>query len=251
MPATLSPRRKLIQVRLCSIMTAILFRQPQNPGLALLVERARTLMPSITDANQRLQLGGYLVNHYLWMGDLIKGAELIEILEPLRRLPAIAPLTRARWCCRTAHYHLLRGEHQAQLVDATTGLAIAAESGFHGFDFELLAFEAYAGVCAGDLSRAEAFLREMRQAMVSPTPLALGHYQFLSALVALRYGDYAQALEHARSAGGDAGGRTAQRASQPFQRQRHFVLRKWLAFRLLLARRRHLQQRRQAGHEEQ
>lgn len=193
------PPSQAIEVRLCSIMTALLFRQPQNPGLALLVERARTLMPSITDANQRLQLGGYLVNHYLWMGDLITGAELIDLLEPLRRLPAIAPLTRAQWCCLRAHYHLLTGDHHAQLEDATTGLAIAAESGLHAFDYQLLAYGAYAGLHAGDLPRAEAFLLEMRQAMVSPSPIALGHYQFLSALVALQRGDYAQALEHARS----------------------------------------------------
>lgn len=193
------PPSREIEVRICSIVNALLFRQPQNPGLALWVERARTLMTSISDQNQRLQLGGYLVNHYSWMGDLIKAAEVIELLEPLARLPAIAPFTRVHWCYISAHYHWPKGEHQAVLEEVATGLAIAAESGVHAFDYMLLAHGVYASQVAGDLTRAEAFRREMRQAMASPTPLALAHYQFLSALVALQRTDYAQALEHARS----------------------------------------------------
>jgi LuxR family transcriptional regulator, maltose regulon positive regulatory protein len=178
------PPSQAIEVRLCSTMTAL--NEIAHPEVMV------HEIPPQLEALVRVRDGGQLGSGRVQprgrapdsaVGETGARAELIELLEPLRRLPAIAPLTRAQWCRLRAHYHLLRGEHQAQLEDATTGLAIAAESGVHVLDYLLLAHGAYAGLHAGDLPRAEASLREMRQAMVSPSPIALGHYQFLSALV--------------------------------------------------------------------
>lgn len=185
----------------CGMFTALMYRQPDHPRLAVWEERARNIAMSGSDIHLRVMIGNHLLLYYIWWtGDLAKATLLANTLRAAMGTAGVAALTRIAWYAIEAAYCWMTARNDRCVKAVNDGIILAQKTGIRMWDFMLCAQGVYGTLTQGDLTSAEGFLGRMMAAMNPARRLDVCHYHFLSAWHALYRHDLAAAVEHAKMA---------------------------------------------------
>lgn len=183
----------------CNMFAALSHSLPNHPDMGLWAERARALMQVSPDNNLRIMTGSMMLNYYSWIGDYAKMTLLVEELRQAVKAPEVTMFAQVYACMAEAIYCWTGGSFDACMEVVERGFAIAETSGIHIMDGFLIAQAVYASCLRGDHETALEYLRKVENTLNRANNLALSHYHFLSAFLALAKGDSRLAIEHGKS----------------------------------------------------
>lgn len=187
-----------VEMRALTIIGPLTDHYPEYPPLPSLVERGLMLFLESGELSTRLVLGAYLIEHYLFKGQLEKGELVIQFLAPLLSeadVPITSGLQARFWM---ALFHAVRGYFVIARQTAEEALKIAEETGVHLMDMLLRHVLAYVGVFRGDSGAALGDrVDRMFDSMPGWTHMIGASYHHACAMEALLNGDVARAMTHA------------------------------------------------------
>jgi len=183
-----------------SMLAALVQRLPSRPDLPMWLERAKALMHGLPDVNQRILIGSYLANHYMWVGDMKATAWVIQTLEPMYTDKDVAPMSGISWHVVSALYYWgIAGKPGNALDLVNQAWNISEASGARAMDFHITMHGVFASLVMNDVQHALIHLTRMQGMLNRPNPnLAL--YYYCSSLVATHENDLTLALSHAYQA---------------------------------------------------
>ncbi|MDE2628115.1 MAG: hypothetical protein KGL99_13265 [Burkholderiales bacterium] len=150
-----------------SMFTALSFRQPHAPGLAIWRQRLDAMADAVPDPTFRLLSRMHLTVDPIWQGRMQDaGVELERLRRETTRLPP-GPLVELVRHFADATFALYAGEVQHCFEAIENALALADESGIHMWDKILLGQGAALALSYGELDRARRYV-ERRSAIVTP-----------------------------------------------------------------------------------
>ncbi|MEK6677785.1 MAG: hypothetical protein AABY39_00050, partial [Nitrospirota bacterium] len=183
------------------VFTALAYRQPQHPDLPVWAERLQRLIEINPDASSSMIMGNQLLLYYSWWnGDLVKGTNLVNILEPLSRLPDLAPISRITWQAIKAVYSWMAADDRGCIQAVEEGLRIAETTGVHILDFMLLAQGAWGVLTSGEPEKASLMFKQMLLIMDNSRLLDVCQYRYQAFIEAMHRNDIRQMEEHAEAA---------------------------------------------------
>ncbi len=183
------------------VFTALMYRQPQHPALPIWTERLHRLIEVSPDASSSMIMGNHLLLYYTWWsGDLAKGTNLVNMLEPLSRIPDLAPLSRIAWHAIKAAHCWMTADNTGCIQAVEEGLKIAEATGVHVWDFMLLAQGVWGVLTSGEIDRAPSMFKRMLLVMDNSRLLDVCHYRYQAFTEAMRRNDVSQMKEHAEAA---------------------------------------------------
>lgn len=183
------------------MFAALLYSQPDHPGLDAWAEQVRAIALAAPDPGTRLEVGAHLlIFQTWWRGDLASAAHLADALGPLERDAAAAPHARVIWCAMLAGYQWMVADTDRALATVERGLALGDEHGVAIFDVLLHAQGAFASLAAGRIDTARRHLAGMASRLGSQRRLDALLYHYLAAWEAMASGDVNRAAGHGQAA---------------------------------------------------
>ena len=178
---------------------ALMYRRPEHPDMQLWEDRVWKILLTSDDVQLRTTIGSHLILYYAWwVGDLAKAELLVRTLRPAVNSGDVAPLPFIIWRAIEAAYYWMSASVAESLQAVEDGLAAAALSGIHVWDFMLCAQGVHAALTAGNHAAAREYLTNMAKATTPDHLMNIGYYHFLAAWECLCLGEPAAALEHAQ-----------------------------------------------------
>lgn len=179
------------------IFSAMMFRQPDNPGLPAWEERVRALVDAAPDNAARISITRNLILYYIWTGKADKAGDLVKRLRPASNEALRDPLAQLMWLRSAALYRALdcSGREVFDLIEY--GLALADKTGIHLLDNLFFGVGIYCSIAVSDLAKAEEFLERMRQGLDSEKCVGISYYNHHAAIIAWHKGRLNEAIEHA------------------------------------------------------
>jgi LuxR family maltose regulon positive regulatory protein len=189
-----------IEVTVTSSMAcALMWREPEHPGIRKWMDRALALSQNITDINLRAQSCFHVANYYLWTGDLIKSAMMAEEIKIITQSAQATPFTiiTLKWI-EAAIHNSSSVELSSRLV--AQGLEMSRQSGVRVWDHMLYAQGVNSALNKGDTVTADVFLKQMESILDERRRHSFCHYHYLAAWQHLFLGEIPRALIHAEKA---------------------------------------------------
>lgn len=183
------------------VFTALMYRQPQHPDLPIWTERLHRLIEVSPDASSSMIMGNHLLLYYTWWsGDLAKGTNLVNMLEPLSHIPDLAPLTRIAWHAIKSAHCWITADNAGCIQAVEEGLKIAEATGVHVWDFILLAQGVWGVLTSREIDKVPSMFKQMLSVMDKRRLLDVCHYRYQAYTEAMQCNDVRQMLEHAEAA---------------------------------------------------
>lgn len=179
-----------VEVQVLALLQPMAGHCPEHVLSRHIVARALTLSPQLKDPEQRRGIGGIAVAFLIWQGHESAARALIDELESGRcdYLPiSLATLSFDMW---RGILFWTRSEHERAFDTLIAARKRASQAGLEIFDCLLCSHLTLAALSAGDMSRADNFLRQMLQA-IRPFQTHMRH--FARAIQAMQWGLAGQA----------------------------------------------------------
>jgi DNA-binding SARP family transcriptional activator len=183
-----------------SILGALMFHLPQHPDIDTWAERIFTLVKESSDPATRIISGHTLVLYYLWWsGNHTRLGLLMDLLRPPSQGDTLLPLPRVIWVTLEGLQHWVAGRGFEGQKSFHQGLAIAAESGVHVYDFMLYFLGIISYLDEGDFRNGGHYIKELFSMLDRSQHLNVAHCQYVAAWQAVLEGDVDRAREHVTS----------------------------------------------------
>ncbi len=137
---------------------ALAVRQPRHPQFSSWAARAEALIGHCPDSSFAMFAGFYLHTFAIWIGDYPRAESILSRMTGKEQAPAPLAVITARMA---GTWVWLTGDCDASCRTVDSGLALAAETGVHTWDYLLLVQGVAASLSDGDLERAGEFLKRM------------------------------------------------------------------------------------------
>lgn len=183
--------------------TALWFHQPDHPDLPIWERRVVNLMRQLKitlNSHHRVLVGINLFYQHLWRGDFRQSKVLIDTLSPKQLFNDTNAVSQLAWYAIFCLYQWLNAEQESCINTVEEGLKIAEASGVHFWSNVLIAQGAHASLNIGDISKAEHYLKCMRDAEDENKQLEMGIIYDFSAQLACYKGQYTDAVKAAETA---------------------------------------------------
>jgi LuxR family transcriptional regulator, maltose regulon positive regulatory protein len=184
----------------CSLLLALLLRNPRPPLLQGSVERLCQLVTMNPDPDQMLTAGDVLLRYFDHGGDPHRAQWVIELVNPIVENQAVMPLSRLYWWGRVADFY----GHQARFTDALDALTqadrIAKDFVGHPAELVLRNFHVFFCILRGDIAGATEHYARVSQAAPSVTGVGRAMTSLIHFLVAAFTDTVEHALSHNRDA---------------------------------------------------
>lgn len=185
-----------IEIRVASaIFIALVYRQPQHSDIAAWAERMEKFLLKVPDINNKIVIGSYLNNYYLWIGDYSKMSALNSLLRPLIRSSTVAPLTFNAWHVMDALYNCQMALTEEAFTAVEAGIERANNTGVHILDFWLFSQGASAALTSSNLSKATKYLERMADSLDHSHRFEVCYYYYLKSFEAYLQENLLSALE--------------------------------------------------------
>ena len=183
-----------------SMLSAILFRQPQHPDFETWAARGQLLLQKNIDMNVKIFILTALIFYRLYSGELKKASVLIGSFRDLTRAPTINPLALITLRFMEANYCWVIADFEGCTKAVTDGLKVSAATGVHGRDFFLFLQGAEGALSSGDMEAAREMLRRMDLCIDKGRVWERALYHAFSLWDALSRGSLSQVSFHAEVA---------------------------------------------------
>lgn len=183
----------------CGMLSALMWRNPLHPAMQLWRSRAEEMLDREADPFCRLMIASHLVTYYIWWrGDRRVAPGLLAAAGPLlRKIPGAPPLTQLLWQVMNGIFATGMNAPETCIQACEEGLGIAARTGIHHLDPQLL-FQGVNGFLIGDnLEGAQRYLNLIPRHISPHAHLNRALYHYLSVWLAICRGDLVTAREHA------------------------------------------------------
>lgn len=165
--------------------------------LPLYAKRAARLLARESDADRWSKQVVVLIPFYLWTGDRAETRDLIDSLALRAHALKEKPLAQLSWYTWKCLYDAGRSAPESSLAATTEGLELAARSGIHVWDTQLLGYGIWGQLCAGNVATARRLLDQLRP-LVGPGKVSNAFFNHFASLVFLHEGNIGEAAAHAR-----------------------------------------------------
>ena len=189
-----------VEERVVSAGITVLFREPANPLLPGLAERAERLLGGAGPPHRQLGVPHFLLQYLTFHGAYAQATQALREMELALPHWAGSPLVLIGLRCFDATLQFLLCEHGLADAAVRAALAVAEEYGIHAFDSLVIGQGVYAALGAGDSRRAREGLQHLEAALVPGRRLDLGFASHLRAGAALLEGELDAARIDAESA---------------------------------------------------
>lgn len=161
-----------------AMVTALIYRQPQNPRTSAWVERLAAIVAQTPDANARVLLGAHLFVYRLaWLGDLASAESTLRLIRPPRGT-RLAPLAEILLQVCVANWCWMTNEPEAAIEAVDAGQRLADEHGIVVWTFRLTCTGADVHFSRGDVRRAAPYVDRLEHTLV-PTQTAYLAYSLI------------------------------------------------------------------------
>ena len=182
---------------LCSMVSALLFRQPQRADIDTWMEWAERAAQKTADISLKVQIGHTVAFYHFWRGQFAQGKLAIETMGKTAEMPRSSPLSVLTCKLVEAFHDLWVVSPDRCLQTVSEALRIGRDTGVHIHDYWFFAQGVYSALSKGDLGIAEDFLGQMRSALQQTGILNVSHYHHLAGWHALLLEDIPLAASHA------------------------------------------------------
>jgi len=190
------PSEELEFLFVFTLFYALLFRQPQNPQIGALAERAYSLAENSSHPQRKIHLLLNLLYYRLIRGDWEQAALAMNALKRISQPEATTVLSRVRSTMVECIYYWYGGEYSKAIKITSDALEIAKTAGIRKLDPSLFFHGTMAALAFNDQEMANRFMESMESSMSLVKWGDVCLYNFLRAQQALLKGDYAQALAY-------------------------------------------------------
>ncbi len=150
-----------VEARLTASVTfAIIARQPEHPKFDEWVERALVLVERSPDLFVKTRTLQALASHYIFAGDLLKAALVIDSFQEVAQSPHLPPLLVILLKNLEAMYFWMSGSFEDCRRTAAQGIKLASSTGVHLWDTYLLGHAAAGALSTGDMTEARELLQK-------------------------------------------------------------------------------------------
>ncbi len=179
------------------IYSALLFHDPQDPGLPVWAEKVKSALTKIPDLFARIRYGSMLFLYYSWNGDFFNAGMLADMFHALVRSGDTPLPTRLLGYVMECTYLWNRGDTDACLREMEEALAIAHADTIHIVDRFLLGAGLHASLINGDVKTAANIIKRMEDTVNPFYRFALSNYHFLLGWYRILAGDPSGAHQYA------------------------------------------------------
>lgn len=145
-----------------SMVSALVWRQPDHPELSSWVHRAFSSSRNMSDASVRLLACRRVLHHHIWFGDLNGSRIVLEDMERICSSGEVPPAPLIATKMIQAHYWALLGNDGTQALElASDGIRMGEETGIHIVDLFLFTQGGVAALAGRDHALAEDFIRKL------------------------------------------------------------------------------------------
>ncbi|RMG05431.1 MAG: hypothetical protein D6726_01345 [Nitrospirae bacterium] len=191
--ATPFPSEQIKTEVACAMFTALVVRNPGHSDIGHWEYLTETLGLGNTDINTRIRAAFILTLYRLWMGDSLRSAVVMDTLHSLVKLKTASPHFQLLALTTEAMYYWLTSSPELAMEMVQEGLSLVEETGVKtGLDM-LLEHGAAAALSAGNIKKADEFLRKIRENLHASRQIDVGFYRYLIFWKALLEGDLATA----------------------------------------------------------
>lgn len=182
-----------------AMMNAILSRVPYHRRAKEWAGRARDLISSNIDTNDKITLASPLHLYYTYTGDFMNASLIVKTLRPEIRTRKLTRLSKIKWALIEAvNFHMIEPSSEKCLCAVKRGMTMAEQEGIHVLDIPLLQTGAYGAIAAGDGDKVSSLLQKMFPLIRASSYFDLGNYHCIISCHSLSTGDFKSALEHAK-----------------------------------------------------
>ena len=185
-----------------SAMVAMLYRQPRHPLLPNLAREVHDalLSEAISDPDQKMTTGTFLLNYYNWCGDVARAGQIAAEMTPLAQRSEISPVRRAWWWLRLAYHEFLLARHDHALAALDRARSEAEAYGLVAVRNVAALYEMFVRLSRGEISACEGLSADLERQIVPSRRLDVAIAQYQKSWLAFMRNDDASALRHARIA---------------------------------------------------
>lgn len=197
-PAFPSPHAEL---RVYSaLLVAMSYRQPGNPLLPRLAERATGLLESDADVNRKVTAATFILGYCYIAADHGLAQRVLALIRPLAVDRELTPLNQIWWRARVGYYDWHLANYDGALRSLHEALDIADRyklGGLRSVEPVLHFFRALVAFSRNDATSADACIRALARAANPTRRFDLWYLDLAHAVSALRQGDMTASLERA------------------------------------------------------
>lgn len=185
------------RVTLCMFM-ALSFRAPEHPGINLWAGKTYAMLEKVTDPNIQAQISLYLVDYFIWIGELEKADVIVERLSKASLSSSCSPMSMIAVKLTEALNSWYHANLESCLKAVSDGLKIAETKGINVFNYFLYGHGAVISLTCGDLKAAEEYLKKAVSVIDDNKRFCASYYHHIAACHRLLTKDLSGALEHER-----------------------------------------------------
>jgi DNA-binding SARP family transcriptional activator len=183
-----------------ALLVAMSYRQPGNPLLPRLVERAADLLESDAGVNRKVTAGTFILGYCYFASDHGLAQRTLAVLRPLAVDRELTPLNQLWWRARIGYYtwHLADYDQALQALDEALQIADRYKlGGLRSAEPLLHYFEALVAFSRDDAAAADQCIRALAHVAKPSRRFDMWYLHFARAIAATRHGEHAAGLEHA------------------------------------------------------
>jgi DNA-binding SARP family transcriptional activator len=176
-----------------SMVSALVWRQPDHPELSSWVGRAFSSSLTMSDTSVRLLSCRRVLHHHIWFGDLAGCRIVLDDMERICGSGDVPPAPLIATKMIQAHYFALLGNDGTRALElATDGIRMAEDTGIHIVDLFLFTQGGLAALAGRDHALAEDFIGKL--STTTPAGCSTCFNFWLISIQKLLRGDIPQAL---------------------------------------------------------
>jgi len=179
---------------------ALSFRAPGHPDLKVWLDKVCTIADKTSNKSLLVQINLYLVDYFLWSGDIKKANALTERLSKITTGNINTPFSEIAIKLTEALNYWYQGDLRQCIDTVNTGLDISEKSGVKVFDYFLYGHGVVGTLTGGDIDGAHKYLKEAALVMDDKKRLCISYYHHIVACHKLLKKDLAGALTHEKIA---------------------------------------------------
>ena len=179
----------------CSMLMALVLRDLSSWEVGRWQNRCEELLHQCGDPYVRAILMGNLFWSYNWLGQ-VKRAMKMEAGLHMELQTVTSPLVQIILLTTLTLSHAHRADHKGCSRLADTTLELAEQHGIHVYDFMLLLYRCYLGLCTGNGGQVRPYLDRMAQLLKPQTLWDHGMYHLFCAWCDLLDGDLPASDRH-------------------------------------------------------
>jgi LuxR family transcriptional regulator, maltose regulon positive regulatory protein len=189
-----------IELRIyCSLLLALLIRNPRHPLLRSSVERLSQLLAQGPDPDQLLTAADVLLRYFDHGGDAHRAQSVIDLANPIAEDPAVMPLSRLYWWGRVADFYCRQARYEPALRALAEANRHAQDFVGHPAQLVLSNFHVFFSILRGDLKQARQLNAQARQIAPSITGVGRAMSSLVTSLIDASAGSFEPAIEKMRA----------------------------------------------------